>query len=233
MNPKITIITVARNAVATIEQTILSVLNQTYPNIEYIIIDGASTDGTIEIIKKYEDKIDYWISEPDTGIYNAMNKGIDHATGDWYFFLGSDDILIDKIENIMNDLKNSNCIYYGNVKLLSNNQIYLGKFNSIKLISRNIPHQAIFYPKRVFETFKYDIKYKILADYVLNIQCWGKFKFNYINRVIVLYNDKGISSVVHDKLFFKNKQKIFLHNMPYYAYPYIILRNILSMLKKR
>ena len=89
--PLITIITVAYNAVKDIENTILSVLNQTYPNIEYIIIDGGSTDGTLDIIKKYEDKISYWVSEPDKGIYDAMNKGIVKANGDYLFFLGADD----------------------------------------------------------------------------------------------------------------------------------------------
>lgn len=73
---KISIITVSYNAAATIEQTILSVIRQDYPNIEYIVIDGGSTDGTVDMIRKYEDQIAYWVSEPDAGIYDAMNKGI-------------------------------------------------------------------------------------------------------------------------------------------------------------
>ena len=77
MNKKISIVTVSYNVVATIESTILSVINQTYPNVEYIIIDGGSTDGTVDVIKKYQDKIFYWISEPDQGIYDAMNRRMD------------------------------------------------------------------------------------------------------------------------------------------------------------
>ena len=90
----ISIITVSYNAVKTIEQTISSVVNQSYSNIEYIIIDGGSTDGTVDIIKKYEDRIAYWVSEPDGGIYDAMNKGIKVATGDYIQIIGADDFLI-------------------------------------------------------------------------------------------------------------------------------------------
>ena len=90
-NSLISVITVSYNAVSTIEQTILSVINQTYSNIEYIIIDGGSTDGTIDIIRRYEDKIAYWVSEPDRGIYDAMNKGASKANGEYIAFLNSDD----------------------------------------------------------------------------------------------------------------------------------------------
>lgn len=88
---KISVITVCYNCVSVIEQTIKSVLEQTYPNIEYIIIDGGSMDGTVDIIKKYSDTVTYWISEPDNGIYDAMNKGIDMATGDYLNFMNAGD----------------------------------------------------------------------------------------------------------------------------------------------
>ena len=87
----ISVVTVSYNAVSTIEQTILSVINQTYPHIEYIIIDGGSTDGTVDVIKKYADKITYWVSEPDKGIYDAMNKGLRRVRGDWCVFMNSGD----------------------------------------------------------------------------------------------------------------------------------------------
>ena len=93
---KITIITAVYNALDTLEQAILSVLEQTYPNIEYIIIDGGSTDGSVELIKKYSSRIYYWVSEPDRGIYNAFNKGIYKSTGDYVYFLGADDCLFSK-----------------------------------------------------------------------------------------------------------------------------------------
>ena len=91
MQPKITIITICYNAEACIERTILSVINQTYPNIEYIIIDGNSTDNTLQIVEKYKDKITKIISEPDKGIYDAMNKGLRITTGDWVNFMNAGD----------------------------------------------------------------------------------------------------------------------------------------------
>jgi glycosyltransferase involved in cell wall biosynthesis len=96
MLPRISVIPVVYNAVATLEETILSVINQDFDNFEFIIIDGRSTDGTIEIIKKYQDKITLWISEPDKGIYDAMNKGIQNAKGEYVYFLGAEDVLIDE-----------------------------------------------------------------------------------------------------------------------------------------
>lgn len=108
-NPLITVITVVFNGAATLETTIKSVVGQTYDNVEYIIIDGASTDGTLSIIEQYENAIDYWVSEPDCGIYDAFNKAIDVAHGDYYVIVGSDDELFnDAIKQVVDTrLKNA------------------------------------------------------------------------------------------------------------------------------
>ncbi len=118
MQPKISIITAVLNRVNTIEQTISSVVNQTYQNYEYILIDGGSNDGTVDVIKKYEDQIAYWISEPDNGVYDAFNKGILVAKGEYIHFLGSDDCLYapDTLENVVKNLNEkidilSCCVY--------------------------------------------------------------------------------------------------------------------------
>ena len=101
-NPLISIITVTYNAAETIEETILSVINQSFDNFEFLIIDGGSTDDTINVIKKFQHKIDYWKSEPDSGIYDAMNKGVKSAKGEFIYFLGGDDLLFNS--NVLGDL---------------------------------------------------------------------------------------------------------------------------------
>lgn len=215
--PLITVITVVYNSVNSLENTIISVLNQSYKNIEYIIIDGGSTDGTLDIITKYNDKIDYWISEPDMGIYDAMNKGLEVTTGEWIYFLGSDDILLESMSRVSCYLQNSNTIYYGNAFFTKDQIIYDGKFNSLKIVMKNICHQAIFYPKSVFTKYKYNLKYKTLADYELNIKLWGdkKFDFKYIPITLSIFNQFGACNQTIDKQFLIDKYKIISVNISF------------------
>lgn len=202
IKPKLSIITVVYNAVSTIEATIESVINQTYTNIEYLIIDGGSTDGTVEKVKKYQSKISYWISEPDRGIYDAMNKGVGKASGDWIYFLGADDILSCNISTLINDFS-LGTLYYGQISYKETQILKRNKFNRFALIRHNVSHQAIFYPKTVFDSFTYDIKYKIYADWLLNYQCisLGKIKKRQIDYVIAIYNENGQSGQQKDQLF--------------------------------
>ena len=112
-NPKISIITVSFNAVKVIEETIVSVINQTYTNVEYIIIDGGSTDGTVDIIKEYADKISYWVSESDKGIYDAMNKGGIKALGDFLYFLNAGDSFYNKssLMSVVKEMELNGCVF--------------------------------------------------------------------------------------------------------------------------
>ena len=172
-NPLITVITAVFNAHKTLEQTILSVINQSYDNVEYIIIDGGSTDGTIDIIRKYEHAIDYWVSEPDAGVYQAMNKGVAVATGKWVYFLGADDKIntsdcfenVAVIENIDDFLLIYGDVVYENGKL--RHGIYTKKALKIK---NTIHHQAAIYSRKVFDCFRYNEAYRISSDYELNLK---------------------------------------------------------------
>lgn len=210
-NPKFSVVTVCYNAVQTIEDTILSVINQTYSNVEYIIIDGASTDGTIDVVNKYLDKISFFVSEPDCGIYDAMNKSLEIASGDYLLFLGADDVLYsqDVIKEVSEKCISSFDVYYGNVIFYPSGKVYKGKFNRFKWGIINICHQAIFYPSCVYKNNKYDLNYKVYADYAYNLKLLSKdVKFEYIDSIVTLYDSSGFSSRTSDVSFEKDKLKL-------------------------
>lgn len=167
-SPKISVVTVTYNSAATLEKTILSVLNQTYPNIEYIIIDGGSTDGTVDIIEKYADRLTYWVSEPDKGIYDAMNKGIDAATGDYINFMNADDTFYDNevIKKIFSTEYDDDVIY-GKTLKITPNYTYIEKNRSIPFLNEGMAfgHQASFSKTELMKKIKFDLKYKSAADY--------------------------------------------------------------------
>lgn len=230
----ITIITVVFNAASTIHSCIESVVNQTYKNIQFVIIDGGSTDGTLDIIKRNIHKIDYFISEPDRGIYDAMNKGIKVANGDFIYFLGADDLLFNPnvIANVVRFFKKKNDIYYGNVKFTSRYKLYDGKFNSIKIVTRNISHQSIFYPASVFESYSYNQDYKLFADYALNLVLYNSriFTFRYIPLTIAIFSDTGLSGLnsSSDLKFQKDFLTLIKANFSIWIYYYRIMRSYLS-----
>lgn len=209
-SPKISIITVVFNGVTTIEETIKSVIAQNCKESEYIIIDGGSTDGTLDIIRKYNQHISFWISEPDKGIYNAMNKGVIRANGEFIYFIGADDVFYDDkvLEKILPILID-NYVFYGNVIFKNRNILYDGKFSSYKLATRNISHQSIFYPKEVLIKNKFKEIYNIFADYELNIRLYSRYQFKYVPILIALFDDSGASgSNTLDINFEKNRLRI-------------------------
>ncbi len=219
--PFISVITVVFNSASTLEKTIESVLGQDFNNFEYIIIDGGSTDGTVEIIKKNESKLAFWISENDDGVYDAMNKAIGLAKGEWLYFLGADDVLLNVLERTATYLKNENSIYYGDVYRPCAKRRYDGEFSALKLSFRNICHQSIFYHKNVFKKYRYNLKYQVFADYELNVQCFSdpKVSFCYIPEVIAIFNDEnGLSKEKEDVAFRNDKSLLIKDNFPYYIY---------------
>lgn len=201
---KVTVVTAVLNDAGHIEQTILSVISQTNIEIEYIIVDGGSKDGTLELIGKYKDKISLLISEPDRGVYDAMNKGIKYSTGDFVYFINSGDVLLNpsilsKIK--LEELKEKNAIIYGNVIVAYGNIEALEKprpfFNSkMKFKGIGICHQSMFFPGKLIRNEKYDLSYNIAADYDLVYRLWRKgTEFLYRDITIAKYDwGKGISS---------------------------------------
>jgi glycosyltransferase involved in cell wall biosynthesis len=196
--PLITVITPVFNGDQELEASILSVLNQEYRNMEYILIDGGSTDRTLDIFRKYEDSIDYWISEPDRGIYDAMNKAVDLARGQWLYFIGSDDTLRDSLKGIAQYLVDERTIYYGNVFYTGSRTLYDGPFGPRKLSRCNICQQAIFYPRRLFESQRFKLQYPVAADWEFNLRSYSNphFRFQYIPVLVANYNDLGGVSAV-------------------------------------
>lgn len=165
-SPKISIITVVFNGEKYLEETMQSVINQTYKNIEYIIVDGGSTDGTLNIVRKYEDKISYWISEPDDGIFDAMNKGAESATGEYIYYLNagdtfySNDILLGVANHISTDKDSSHTLLVGNVLLTHNGKDL--RFATVAGI--NLPHQGAFVKMEMVKKYKFNSKLKIYGD---------------------------------------------------------------------
>ena len=185
--PLISIITVVYNGEKNLEETILSVINQTYDNVEFIIIDGSSTDGTIDIIKKYEDKIDYWISEKDSGIFDAMNKGILASKGDYINFMNAGDFftrihLVKEVVNILNSEEID--FLYGDYNLGNSNIKY-----NIQFTYKTICHQVIFAHKKCFNNNMFDLKYRWMCDYKWLLECFlkKKIKKKYINKEICYF----------------------------------------------
>ncbi len=206
----VSIIIVTYNAEKFVQQCIDSITAQRFQNFELIIFDGASKDNTIELIKQNEQHISYWQSEPDNGIYEAMNNALKQASADWFYFLGIDDQLLPTFSNMAEKLTHKNTIYTGNC-ITDKNDILDGNFSAYRLTKMNISHQAIFYPNAVFKKYHYQLKYRVYADYVLNLQCWGDKAFTkkYFPISIAIYHTGGFSSFLEDELF-KNEKDVLI-----------------------
>ncbi|HEX7367376.1 MAG TPA: glycosyltransferase family 2 protein [Pelobium sp.] len=204
--PTLSVITVVYNNVTGIERTVNSVINQTYPNIEYIVIDGASTDGTLAIIEKYGEKVSKTLSEKDNGIYDAMNKGLALATGDYVLFMNSGDEIYNAntVEDVFASSNNAD-IYYGETEMLNAKLESQGKRrhsipNTLTLSSfkygMSVSHQAIYIKRAI--TKPYDLSYQLSADIDWVLHAISKAsKIVNVNFFVAKYLMGGMSKQKH------------------------------------
>ena len=226
--PFFSIIIPTYNSAHTISVCLDSIMKQNFKDFEVVIVDGVSTDDTITIVQSYQHedfKITY-SSEKDQGIYDAMNKGIRIAKGEWLYFMGSDDKLFstEVLQKIAEAFKEDDHldVIYGNIFSKRFNGIYDGEFTNNKILSQNICHQAIFFSSTIFKSVgNFDVKFRSHADWDHNFRWFfsKKIKKKFINLVIADYADGGFSTVYADLLFLKQKHLKFLlsahHILPF------------------
>lgn len=201
MNELVSIITVSLNGVKTIEQTIVSVLSQDYSRIEYIVVDGGSTDGTLDIVRRYaeSDARMRYVSEPDGGIYDAMNKGIRMASGDVIGLINSDDYCEPHaIKQVVEHIPEaSKYVVYGMVRQIMNeHERHVLLINSYFLPMQMMCHQGCFVSKGVYEEYLYDTSYTVAADYDLFLKLYNDDEVCFVPVYAILVNFRlgGVSS---------------------------------------
>lgn len=244
--PRISIIIPCYNARKFLAACLEGVLAQAYADKEVIVVDGASTDGTLDIIKDYSAKHPFirWVAEKDRGVYDAMNKGVGMASGEWLYFLGADDAFYNA--NVLAGIFSTGAaagadIIYGNVEFRYSKRIYDGPYDLRKLLFvSNICHQAIFYRKSVFERVGlFDIGCKIYADRDFNIRCYLQkgIRIRFVNRVIAVYNEQdGLSALENADPDFRAKQTRYIedyNNRPVRAFVLSMRRFAVHTFKTR
>ena len=235
---KISVITVTYNAEKVIERTIRSVLNQTYPNIEYIIIDGASKDNTMSVILEYKENVSKYLSEKDKGIYDAMNKGLGLATGEWVIFMNAGDEFIDKdvIANFFSNAytKDTGCVFGDTKSLDKYGKLYVNYIHPFFMQSGNIRefglcHQACFVRTDLAKKLKFDTSYKRCADFNMAVQIRKMgYKFYYKPIVVCIYDKSGYSA---QNLYTGMKEKALVSGLPLTLPTRCLI--IISCLKKK
>lgn len=204
--PKLSIITVNLNNKEGLQRTVDSVISQTFSDFEWIIIDGGSNDGSTKIIEQYQKKLSFYCSEPDNGIYNAMNKGIKYAKGEWLLFLNSGDRLYDKSTLSSVVFPNNNIdIIYGIMHrssengCINNENMMKSKLHWSDFLSNSLPHQATFIRRTLFDKIGlYDESLKAVSDWKFFIKAivYNKTQYRFIQQDIAIYEGQGISDFI-------------------------------------
>tara|TARA_R110002096_G_scaffold256795_1_gene450106 strand:+ start:12264 stop:13046 length:783 start_codon:yes stop_codon:yes gene_type:complete len=214
LKSKISIITVTYNNLEGLKKTVDSVHSQTWKDYEFIIIDGGSKDGTANYLKSLSNKIDYWVSEPDNGVYQAMNKGIKKATGDYLIFLNSGDHFYNNnvLKKNINHLGKSDIIYF-DLQVINEDENYIKEYPSVLsfayFVKDTLPHPATFIKKELFDKIGlYDESLKIVSDWKFFIDaiCKNNITYKKMDSVLSTFYLDGMSSNPNNKSVIVNER---------------------------
>jgi glycosyltransferase involved in cell wall biosynthesis len=222
MQTLLSIITINYNDALGLEKTIQSVISQAYQAVDYLVVDGGSTDGSKDVIDKWTTHIDYQISESDTGIYNAMNKGIKAAKGDYLLFLNSGDLLNGPmaLHDFIHHPDFGGDIIYGDYQFEKGGKVYPDYLTPLFFVRSSLPHQSTFFKRDVFEKMgMYEEQYKIISDRAFYIKCFlsNQFVFKHVNYPLSIFDLSGVSNntshkekqALENEIMFQEKYGIF------------------------
>ena len=256
MEYKLSIITVNKNNSIGLEKTCLSIVTQTFNNFEWIVIDGLSEDNSVEVIKQYSKKINYWVSESDSGIYEGMNKGIKKAKGEFLLFLNSGDILVHPwtLQEVFNEIEDSEYadVYYSNAISENYKVLEFPKKISIEFLKKaHISHQNSLIKRELFNHQLYNENYRIISDWYFFITELIKYNitFFHINTLIAIYDISGVSTKRREQSLSEKQDAITklgltgkvninivllikIHKLVKYILPYGLYKLLYSLIKK-
>ncbi|MGX5816677.1 glycosyltransferase family 2 protein [Chitinophaga lutea] len=238
-NTVISIVIATFNAAADLADCLDSIARQPLRGIEVIVVDGGSTDGTLDILRASGLAHLRWISENDHGIFDAMNKGVDMATGRWIYFMGADDRLLPGFSELGIRLKDPQALYYGDSEPHYEGEgprldLPKGRFSPYRLAKHGINQQALIYPAAVFRKYRFDLRYTAQADIVLNFKVWGDAAFprHHWPISIVRYNMQGFSSRVVDETFRRERPALIRRYLGWWVYARLRLKHYKRILQR-
>ena len=215
--PSISVVTVCRNSGKELPEAAASVVAALGEADEWVVQDGASTDGSAEFLRGLGDPRVRLESRPDGGIYDAMNRATSRASGDFLLFLGADDRLRIRLDEARGFLKDARAVYYGDVWRVATGDRYAGAFDGAKLARTNICQQAIFYPRAAFAGRTFDARYPQQADWVFNMECFAdaSLRFEHVPLLVADYAQGGASSTRMDEAFQRDYRRLLKKYFPF------------------
>ena len=240
VKPKYSLITASYNSIESIGKLAGSIKNQKNASFEWIVIDGCSTDGTVEYLKRAGLDFLTLVSERDRGIYDALNKGIQRSQGEYLLFLGADDQLAsDDTLNTINGKIESNDVkakvYFGDVIVKTDKEkIFYSTIGFKTLMINSVHHQGALYRRDLFEAFNYDISFPVVADYELNLKIYlNNIKFTNLDMIISICGGYGLSNTISEKLCYQDMHKIRGKYMNHYISIFFYLIGTLNIHRKK